>query len=70
VVRSVLRLVAADPAVARVERALTMLLGPDQVLLNLEVVFRGNLSAGEVAAAIKRCDSARGAKRDARRSEI
>jgi cation diffusion facilitator family transporter len=57
-IRSVRNLAAADAAVVRVERALTMQLGPDQVLLNLEVVFRPELSAGEVAEAIDRIERA------------
>jgi cation diffusion facilitator family transporter len=57
-VRGVRSLAAADPAVAHVERALTMQLGPDQVLLNLEVIFRSDLSASEVAEAIDRIERA------------
>lgn len=50
------RLIAQDPAVTRLVRALSMHLGPNDVLLTLEIEFRPELSAAEVAAAIDRLD--------------
>jgi len=50
--------VAGDPAVERVGRALTMHLGPRDVLLNLEVDFVDSLSAEAVAEAVGRIEAA------------
>jgi cation diffusion facilitator family transporter len=52
------QLVQEDPDVNRVVRALSMHLGPDDVLLTLEIAFRPDLSAGQVAGAIDRLDRA------------
>jgi cation diffusion facilitator family transporter len=52
------QLVQEDPAVNRVVRALSMHLGPDDVLLTLEIAFRQDLTAGQVAGAIDRLDRA------------
>jgi cation diffusion facilitator family transporter len=49
---------ADDPDIDRLVRALSMHLGPDEVLLTLEVEFRPGLSAAGVAAAIDRLDRA------------
>jgi len=46
----------ADPAVARVVRLLTMQLGPDQALLNLNVSFASGVSAQELPAVIDRLE--------------
>jgi cation diffusion facilitator family transporter len=51
-------LTEADPAVARLVRALTMHFGPNDVLLTMEIQFHAALSAGAVAAAIERLDRA------------
>ena len=48
----------ADPAVRRVDRSMTMQLGPRQVLLTLDVVFRSDLTADGLAAAIDRLEAA------------
>ena len=48
------RVAADDPAIRRVERPLTMQLGPDEVLLTLEIELRPDLTASEVAATIVR----------------
>lgn len=45
-----------DPAVQRVVRALTMHMGPEQVLLNLEVDFNKDLSGTEVELAVDRLE--------------
>jgi cation diffusion facilitator family transporter len=57
--REVIRkVIAAEPAVARVTRGASMHLGPDDVLVTLEIEFQPNLTAAEVAAAIERLDRA------------
>jgi len=53
---SIRSLTEADPAVARLVRALTMHFGPNDVLLTMEIQFHPELSAGAVAAAIERLD--------------
>jgi len=58
VVASIRALVEADPAVERVRRPLTMHLGPEQVLLALDVQFRPGLTAPEVEAAVDRLEAA------------
>lgn len=58
VVRSVAAIVARDPEVLRAGPPLTMHLGPDDVLLALDVAFRENLSSGQVGAAIDRLEEA------------
>jgi divalent metal cation (Fe/Co/Zn/Cd) transporter len=45
-----------DPAVERVGRPLTMQLGPDQILVNLEIKFRAGLSVKELEAAVDRIE--------------
>jgi divalent metal cation (Fe/Co/Zn/Cd) transporter len=47
-------LVRQEPSVERVGRALTMHLGPQEVLLNLEVDFRDAVPAGDVERIIAR----------------
>lgn len=58
VLSSIRAVVEADPAVARLVRALTMHFGPTDVLLTMEIQFRPDLSAGDVALAIERLDQA------------
>lgn len=50
--------VRADPAVRDVAPPLTMHLGPDQILLNMSIVFDPSLRAAEVGAAIDRIERA------------
>ncbi|OUL22659.1 cation transporter [Nostoc sp. RF31YmG] len=45
-----------DPAVQAVLRVLTMHLGPQEVLLNLEIQFRKHLSAEDLALAVERLE--------------
>lgn len=53
---SLCRLVASEPGVERVGRPLTMYFGPQQILLNLDVQFRDQLSAAETAAVVDRIE--------------
>lgn len=46
----------SDPDVREIGRALSMQLGPDEVLLNVEVRFKEDLPEGGTAAAIERLD--------------
>jgi cation diffusion facilitator family transporter len=55
-VASVRRILESDPAVARVVRLLTMQLGPDQALLNLNVSFASGISAQELPDVIDRLE--------------
>jgi cation diffusion facilitator family transporter len=57
VLQSIRRLAEADPAVVGVSRPLTMHLGPEQVLLNLDVEFRPDLSASEITSAVDRLEA-------------
>ena len=57
-VASIEALVGADPAVERVGRILTMHLGPEDVLLTLDLQFRSSLTADEVEGAVDRIEAA------------
>ena len=50
--------VTADPGVAHCGSIRTMYLGPNDVLVNLDVAFKKDLDYGEVAAAIQRIEAA------------
>jgi cation diffusion facilitator family transporter len=50
------QLLSEDPAVAAVPKLLTMQLGPDDVLVNLEVQFKPELTASQVVEAIDRLE--------------
>jgi divalent metal cation (Fe/Co/Zn/Cd) transporter len=57
-VQSIRKISASDPAVDRVGQALTMYLGPEEILLNLEVDFKDELSAADVEEAVRRLEAA------------
>ena len=54
--KSIDRLVHANSAVEKARRPLTMHFGPNEVLLNLDVQFKKQLSASEIAAAVDRLE--------------
>lgn len=58
VVASLGAIAREEPAVLRAGPPLTMHLGPDQVLLNLSIELRKDVSAAELAAAIDRIERA------------
>ena len=58
VTQTVRRVASSDPAVAAVRTPLTMHLGPDEILLNLEVEFRTQSSAEEHMRAVMRIEEA------------
>ncbi|MFL6195656.1 MAG: cation diffusion facilitator family transporter [Thermoanaerobaculia bacterium] len=55
-VEGIRRIVAADPAVAGSKPPLTMHLGPEEVLLNLELDFRPEISPAGITEAINRLE--------------
>lgn len=55
--KSIDRLVHANPAVEKARRPLTMHFGPNEVLLNLDVQFRQQLSSSQIAAAVDRLEN-------------
>lgn len=55
---SIGRIAAAEPGVRQLQRPLTMYFGPREVLLNMEVHFREELSAAEIAATVARIERA------------
>jgi cation diffusion facilitator family transporter len=57
-IASIVRIVSNDPAVAAVNRVLTMYIGPSEVLLNLDVQFHSFLSAAQLSATVRRLEQA------------
>jgi len=57
IVRSIRRIVSEDAATERVGKPLTMHLGPEGILVNLDVQFRGGLSAAELERAVDRLEA-------------
>jgi cation diffusion facilitator family transporter len=55
--RSIAELTCSDEAVRRIGKPLTMQLGPDELLLNLDVDFRAGLSGDEIKSAVARIES-------------
>jgi cation diffusion facilitator family transporter len=58
IVRGVRAILDADPAVVRAGPPLTMHLGPDDILLTLEVEFRDDLPARDLGPAVARIEQA------------
>ncbi|HEX5463188.1 MAG TPA: cation diffusion facilitator family transporter [Burkholderiales bacterium] len=58
VVESVTAIVRDDPDVVAVDRVLTVVLGPDDILLNLDARFHPSLSAADLAATVSRLERA------------
>ena len=58
IVESIRGLADSDPDIGCVGDVLTMHMGPDEVLLNLAVEFRGGLSAEDLGDAIARVERA------------
>ena len=56
VVEDIRRLARSLPGVAEVGRPLTMHLGPDEVLLNLEIDFRPNLAPDQISEEVDRLE--------------
>ncbi len=56
IVGDIRELTLHDPAVKTVVRILTMHLGPQEILLNLDIEFEPELSAAEIASAIERIE--------------
>ena len=56
-VQAIRALATSDTAVNRVGEVLTMYLGPEEILLNLEVDFRDNLSVAEIERAVVRLEA-------------
>ena len=57
VVEDMCRLASADPDVVRVDRPLTLQLGPREVLLTLDVQFRPGMAVRELEATIDRLEA-------------
>ena len=57
VIASIRELAEKDPAVSSVADILTMHLGPEEVLLNIDVRFRDNLSSSDVVSAVRRLET-------------
>ncbi len=55
--RSITELTCADSAVSHIGKPLTMQLGPDELLLNLDVDFRSGLSGDEIKGAVARIEA-------------
>lgn len=56
VVERIREITEADPGVDRVRRLLTMHLGPEQVLLNMDLAFRPGLGASDLPGVVERVE--------------
>ena len=56
-VASIRKITNEDPAVAEVVKVLTLHFGPQEILLNLEIEFKGDLETGELAIAVERLET-------------
>lgn len=57
-IASIVRIARNEPAITAVSRVLTMYIGPNEVLLNLDVQFRSFLFAAQLTAAVRRLEQA------------
>jgi divalent metal cation (Fe/Co/Zn/Cd) transporter len=57
-IASIVRIIRNDPAVTAVNRVMTMYIGPNEVLLNLDAQFRSLLLAVQLAATVRRLELA------------
>ncbi|MEJ2561942.1 MAG: cation diffusion facilitator family transporter [Anaerolineales bacterium] len=62
IVSSIRQIVSGDDAILDVHRPMTMHLGPDDVLLNMKLTFREDLTSGQIARAIDRIESKIGSR--------
>lgn len=58
VLEAIERIVSSDPAVRERGRLLTMHTGPEDIIVNLDVEFRNELSASEISSAVDRLERA------------
>jgi cation diffusion facilitator family transporter len=56
IVQNIREIARGDEDMEQVTRAMTMHLGPDEILLNMTVEFRGGLSGPEIAKAVDRVE--------------
>jgi cation diffusion facilitator family transporter len=52
------KIICADPAVERVDKLLTLYLGPEEILLAIELRFRSDTTALDIRRAVARCKRA------------
>jgi cation diffusion facilitator family transporter len=57
-IASIVWIARNEPAVAAINRVLTMYIGPNEVLLNLDVQFRSFLLAAQLSATVRRLEQA------------
>jgi len=57
VIKGIQEVAESDDAVVKVRRTLTMHLAPDQVLLNIDVEFKPNLTSSEIALTVDRLET-------------
>ncbi|MGE0450315.1 MAG: cation diffusion facilitator family transporter [Vicinamibacterales bacterium] len=57
VVDGIRRAVTADPDIRQVGRLMTMHMGPDEILVNVDLEFDDHLSAGDIARAVDRVEN-------------
>jgi cation diffusion facilitator family transporter len=57
VLKDIVKIACEDPCVTRVNVPLTMHLSPQEILLNLEVAFRPDMTTAQIAAAINRMEA-------------
>ncbi len=55
-IQTIYDIVDADPAVTKLNRPLTMQMGPDELLLALDVKFKNELNSGDITKAVQRLE--------------